>query len=269
MAEFYEAHPLLAEKSGKLRLIKTWYFRYMARKALHESRSIFVPTQVIKDEAVTLYGADPSKVIVTYEGVEDGLQHACEKEKQSKDILYVAGFYPHKGHEAAIDAVSYLCRNYDSSVRLFLRGNVPDLIYYEQMREYARTTRFPKNFFFVEYSSEASLDNIYGRGSVLLLLSEYEGFGLPLLEGQRCGLPVVCSDIPVFREILRDSAIFVDPKSVEQVARSLRTLLEDGELRRMLIQKGFENSARFSWETATGLVLSAYTSLTNSTVHKA
>jgi len=83
-------------------------------------------------------------------------------------------------------------------------------------------------------------------------MSLYEGFGLPPLEAMACGTPVLVSDIPVFREILSDAALYADPLDVEEIASKMALVIEQPDLRNKLVKKGKERAAFFDWEkTAT------------------
>jgi glycosyltransferase involved in cell wall biosynthesis len=89
-------------------------------------------------------------------------------------------------------------------------------------------------------------------GAVALLFpSLYEGFGFPVLEGNACGTPVLCSNSSSLPEVAADAALMVDPLDTEGMADGIRRIVNDQELRQQLHQNGFENVVRFSWsETA-------------------
>jgi glycosyltransferase involved in cell wall biosynthesis len=83
--------------------------------------------------------------------------------------------------------------------------------------------------------------------SALLLPSFAEGFGLPILEAQICGVPVVTSNISSMPEVAGKGAILVDPNSVENISQAISKILSDGEFRKNLIEEGFRNVKKFSW----------------------
>lgn len=89
---------------------------------------------------------------------------------------------------------------------------------------------------------------VYNLAQVLLLPSFYEGFGLPILEAQACGTPVITSDTSSMPEIAGFGAIYVDPASPDDIADKLKKVLEDANLRNNLIEKGVENLKKYSWE---------------------
>lgn len=89
---------------------------------------------------------------------------------------------------------------------------------------------------------------VYNLAQVLLLPSFYEGFGLPILEAQACGTPVITSDTSSMPEIGGNGAIYVDPAKPDDIADKLKKVLEDANLRNNLVEKGFENLKKYSWE---------------------
>lgn len=100
----------------------------------------------------------------------------------------------------------------------------------------------------IEFVGNEDLVVVYNLAQVLLLPSFYEGFGLPILEAQACGLPVVTSNISSMPEVGGDGAIYVDPAKPDDIAFKLKKLLEDANLRNSLVEKGFANAKIYSWK---------------------
>jgi glycosyltransferase involved in cell wall biosynthesis len=103
----------------------------------------------------------------------------------------------------------------------------------------------------------ADLEGLYAAASAFVFPSLYEGFGLPVLEAMRRGVPVACSDRSSLPEVAGDAALLFDPEDVGAIHAALRTVLEDGDVRARLRAAGPERAARFTWEaTAAGTVAS-------------
>lgn len=83
---------------------------------------------------------------------------------------------------------------------------------------------------------------------MLLFPSLNEGFGLPPIEAQAIGTPVVASDIPILRETTGDGAIFVDPADIDALCRAIVRVETDNEFRDELIARGKQNVARYDWQ---------------------
>ena len=86
--------------------------------------------------------------------------------------------------------------------------------------------------------------------------SLYEGFGLPVLEAQACGCPVITSATSSLPEVAGDAALLVAPGDTAAIAAGLRRIATDPALRESLIERGFANVRRFSWAACAQSVLS-------------
>jgi glycosyltransferase involved in cell wall biosynthesis len=98
--------------------------------------------------------------------------------------------------------------------------------------------------------SDAVLAAIYREAHCLVNTSLDEGFCLPILEAQSRRVPVVCSDIPVLREIAGDGALFFNPVDPAALARSLSMIFADRPLRESMANRALQNAAHFSWKRA-------------------
>ncbi len=98
----------------------------------------------------------------------------------------------------------------------------------------------------------------YQAAAAFVFPSLYEGFGLPPLEAMACGTPVVTSHVSALPEVVGDAACIVNPENVFDIARGIRELLLDRELRGTLIRRGFEQLKLFSWEKSATQVLETY-----------
>ena len=112
----------------------------------------------------------------------------------------------------------------------------------------------------VPYLPNEDLPLLYASAKILLYPSLYEGFGLPILEAQACGCPVITSNVSSMPEVAGEGAILVNPNSTEDIIRGIR---EIGEIRDKLIEKGFENVKKFSWEKVAKETAEVYGRLVN------
>ncbi|HHK5705615.1 TPA: glycosyltransferase family 4 protein, partial [Serratia marcescens] len=100
---------------------------------------------------------------------------------------------------------------------------------------------------FVGRVSDEELVDLYRNAFCFLFPSLYEGFGLPPLEAQACGCPVIASNATAMPEVLGESAILVDPLNDDALTEAMEKLVLDPKLRESLIAAGTENIERFSW----------------------
>ena len=100
----------------------------------------------------------------------------------------------------------------------------------------------------------------YNAASGLVLPSLAEGFGIPIVEAMAAGTPVMCSDIPIFREVAGQAAVFFDPHNANEVAQRMLEVL-DPDVRDRCIQKGREWVKRYSWAKAAAKTAAVYKDL--------
>jgi glycosyltransferase involved in cell wall biosynthesis len=104
----------------------------------------------------------------------------------------------------------------------------------------------------------ADLEGLYALADAVVHPSLFEGFGLPVLEAMRRGVPVACSDIPVLREVAGDDALRFDPGAAASIADALRRLHGDRALRERLREAGLHRAARYTWERTAHGTLASY-----------
>jgi glycosyltransferase involved in cell wall biosynthesis len=117
------------------------------------------------------------------------------------------------------------------------------------------------NVRFLGKVSEEDLPVLYNLAAAVACPSLVEGFGLPVLEAMACATPVICSDIPVFREVAGHAAMLVGPRDAAAWAAGLERLLQDHALQESLSRAGQERAALFSWRRAAEAVLPVYSRL--------
>jgi len=99
---------------------------------------------------------------------------------------------------------------------------------------------------------------LYQTAQAFVFPSLYEGFGLPPLEAMSCGAPVVASNVSALSEVIGDAAVIVNPENVFDIARGIREVLLDPDLRRRIVARGYEQCQRFSWRNTAAQVLETY-----------
>lgn len=180
---------------------------------------------------------------------------------QSFHILVVGALLPHKGPLEAIRAFGRLAAAAPAlagRATLTFHGHTPDPAFADRVRAAAAASPAAAAIRFRGYDTAVEGAALYAEADVLLQLSAYEGFGLPPLEAQAAGIPVVCSDIPVFREVLGDGACHVDRSDADAVAGALARLAGDAGWRRTLVARGLANASSHSWARSARDTLAVY-----------
>jgi glycosyltransferase involved in cell wall biosynthesis len=250
MPEFYREHLRDARGARVGHSLHAAYFRLMAWRAFARSHVVITDSHAVADEARRRFPGCRAELATVHLGVEPWRPADRQPSDQTR-ILVVGAFLPHKGQLLAVRAFERLATRHPELARratLVFRGAPADAAYHATVRSVVATSPMRERVIFLPYEASAGPAAIYADADVLLLLSAYEGFGLPPLEAQAAGVPVVCSDIPVFREVLGDGARFVARDDADAVAESVAALLHDVHARRRQVAAGATNAARFAWD---------------------
>jgi mannosyltransferase len=137
------------------------------------------------------------------------------------------------------------CRDLNREMDLVTIGPAANL----ESRQFAHLVKhgLEEKIHIIDDCDDADLSAAYAGATGLVYPSLCEGFGIPLLEAMAAGCPVVVSDIPVFKEVAQDSALYFDPHSEEQLVQVMRQTMVS-TTRTTLIEKGLARVRRFSWD---------------------
>lgn len=170
-------------------------------------------------------------------------------------VLTVAAKKVHKNLARLMRAMIPLLERIPDAV-LVMPGNPTP--YERELRALAAELRIEANVAFPEYVSAADLEGLYALAGCFVFASLIEGFGIPILEAMRRGVPVACSRASALPEVAGDAARYFDPYDVEDIAAALIELLSDRALAERLGAAGRRREAGFSWERAARATLDSY-----------
>lgn len=195
-------------------------------------------------------------VIVVPNGVAADYVPAPKEPRASKTMLYVGRFDPYKNVCGLMNVFAGVRQRAKSDVRLRVVG--PPDPRYPEARERAEALGLNPHIDWVGYVDGAALIREYQQADVFVLLSKYEGFGLPLLEAMACGTPVVCSNRSSLPEVAGNAGVVVDPDCVADAAAEIVRVLEEPACAADLARRGRDRAAAFTWEQTARQTLKAY-----------
>ena len=129
---------------------------------------------------------------------------------------------------------------------------------YEEIFATVQGLGLEEDVIFPGFVDDADLPALFSAADFFAYPSLYEGFGLPILEAQACGAPVLTGDNSCLPEAGGDGALYVDAGSVESIAAGIVRLATDGAYRRALAEAGAANARKFTWERSAQQLLHAY-----------
>lgn len=166
----------------------------------------------------------------------------------ARTVLCVAAKRPHKNQRLLIEALPRL----PSDVLLVLAGH--DEGYGAELDAAAQAAGVRERLRLIGYVADAELEALWRLAACAAFPTRAEGFGLPVLEAMRRGVPVACSDIPVLREVGGDAAHYFDVDSPADAAAAIDAVLSDPGSG----ARGRERAAGFTWERAAAATLDVY-----------
>jgi glycosyltransferase involved in cell wall biosynthesis len=226
----------------------------VSRKADH----IITVSEYSKSQIVELLGVPESKITVIHCGVAphfhpNGNSGPCMDALkalgiQGPFILYVGNLKPHKNVPTLLRAFAQLrCRNgFDHF--LLIVGD--DLRWRHSFLEECRALGIREKTIQVPYVAESLLPGIYAAADAVVMPSLMEGFGLPVLEAMACGTPVVASRAASLPEVGADAVLYFEPTRADELAHQVARVLESGELRTLMREKGIQRAHQFTWQKA-------------------
>jgi glycosyltransferase involved in cell wall biosynthesis len=111
---------------------------------------------------------------------------------------------------------------------------------------------------FIDQIMDAELPSLFQASEAFVLLSYYEGFGLPILEAMASGVPVVASNYTCLPEVVSSAGLLVSPDEPKQAAEALAQVIRGGKERDRLIALGKEHASRFTWQSCARITLATY-----------
>lgn len=182
--------------------------------------------------------------------VEDLGELARLREKYSLPehfILFVGNANPRKNLERTIQAFDRFKERTRLPHQLVIAGEQGWKFDREKALERVRHRDAVR---FIGFVSDEDMPALYSAASLFIFSTLYEGFGIPVLEAQACGVPVVTSNCSSLPEVAGDGAEYVDPYDVDSICAGIRRVLENPTLAGELTEKGCLNVKRFSWENS-------------------
>lgn len=232
--------------------------------AVKGSKEIIVPSDAVKKEVERYYKIPSSKITAIYEGVN---ALPLEKKEQlilgkyglskNKYFVYAGNAYPHKNLRRAIEAILALNRN--SKEKYLFAIVCARNVFSQKLAKEIKDLGAEEYVKLLGFVPDRELGVLFKNSLAFLYPSLSEGFGLPGLEAILSGSLACVSDIPVFKEIYQENAIYFNPYDASQIEKALRKIIAmDKKDRQNFIEKGQRFAKRYSWDKMAEQTLKVY-----------
>jgi len=245
--------------------IKFKHIYYSVAKADH----IITISDFSKKEILKNFNLPEKKISVIYCGVSDDFfkKRGLSASQNIKDkyslpenyLLYVGRINVRKNILILLKSFAMLKQRLKNPVKLVIAGK-PDGKN-KNIHKIIGELNLQEDVLFLGYIPYEDLPYIYSLSRLFVFIPFYEGFGLPPLEAMASGIPVIASNIPVFRETLGDAALLVDPDNPVQISSTMNDLLNDKNLSLNLAEKGMRRAGLFKWRDSASKTIEIYNTL--------
>ncbi len=233
-----------------------------------EAKSVIAVSEATKKDIIEILNIPAEKIEVIHEAAgkqfNERVQNEKEKIKQVKEkygigeteyILSVGTQEPRKNIARLIKAYQLLSNEVSfGNSSLVIVGKFG----------WGEKIAPVKGIILTGYVSDEDLPYLYAGARLFVYPSLYEGFGLPILEAMGCGCPVVSSDTSSLPEVGGKAVVYINPENVENIAKGILEAIKPAS-RKILIEAGFIQAQKFSWEKCAQETLKVYerTAITN------
>jgi len=231
--------------------------------SIKKAKHVLTISEFSKSEIIALYHTSPEKIIVVYPGFDRETYHSkIPKTKQlqvrkkygiaGKYFLYVGTLQPRKNLGKLIEAFGKLK---NKQVKLVIGGKKGWL--FDQIFDQVKHLKLENRVIFLGFVPNEDLSGLIKGSQAYVLPSLYEGFGMPPVEAQAVGVPVVVSRVSSLPEVIGTSGIYIeDPNSADNIKAALENVLSlKKSEREAIVEVGKENTRRFDWNISAAKVL--------------
>ncbi|MBQ7668262.1 MAG: glycosyltransferase family 4 protein [Clostridia bacterium] len=220
-----------------------WKMQY--KVLLKHCKKYIAISNSTKKDMIDILKINDSDIKVIYCAANDDIQNiegACD-DLPKKYMFFIGNMNPRKN----------ILKIYEAYKKAKLALNLPHKLVIAgpigwRYKKILRKLKNDSEVILKGYVTEEEKVALYKNADIFLFPTLYEGFGIPILEAQALGIPVITSNNSSMPEVAGDGAILVNPNDVEEITSAIEKLVDDEKLRQELMKKGYENVKRFSWE---------------------
>ncbi len=239
--------------------------------SIENAQKIITISEFSKSEIIKYYQIPEDKIVVAYPGLAKqyknininptaGKKNNIENIKKKYNIindyiLFIGTLQPRKNIIRLLEA--YKLASQGEALQNF------DLVivgkkgwFYTEIFEKVRSLKLTNRVKFLDFVSSDDMPHIYSQARCFILPSLYEGFGIPVVEAMACGVPTIISNTSSLPEVGGDGSIYIEPENIDSIRNGiLKALNLPASERKNIIDKGFAQIRKFSWEKSAKIVL--------------
>lgn len=232
------------------------FHRFFIKRSCEWANTVVAVSKNTKKDLEKMYGIAGEKIKVIYNGVDERLKkHASSGEKKTPRnfcsefgcfVLFIGRLEKRKNIQGIVQAFEILKEKFGYRGKLLLAGKPGYGI--ESIEKQINESKFVNDIIELGFVSDKERGRLLREADVFLFPSLCEGFGIPILEAQSVGTPVVASRMGPLDEVAGNADILVDPQKPQEIAKLANKLIRNGKFCDEVSQKGLKNVLRFSWD---------------------
>lgn len=237
-----------------------FYKRYVPRFFARAS-SVCTVSEFSKNDIEKSYGPHRAGIDIVYGAAKDNFRQLTPSEKSAIKEKYTAGkeyfiytgaIHPRKNLMNLLKAFSLFKKRQQSAMKLVLVGRLAWK--YESFSEKLKSYKYRDDVVMTGYVAESELIQLTGSAYGMVYPSFFEGFGLPVIEAMKAGVPVITSSGSVMQEIAGEAALYADPAQPADIAAQMMYLYKDETRRNEMVRAGREIAAQYNWNRTADLL---------------
>ena len=248
--------------------VKRFGYEFILKKAIHDAKKIITPSESTKKEIIDHYKTSKSKIVVTPEGIDDGISgfKASIFNPKEKYFLYVGNAYPHKNLEKMLEAFKLFMvngspRENSGQAQFTVKLGGKEDYFYKRLKHFVKKNNI-HSVEFLGFVSDEELSRLYSQAVATFVPSLMEGFGLTALEAMKMGSLVACSKISSLEEVCGRFAEYFDPSDILSMVKAMEDINSiNKEEKKERINEAKKHVEKYSWQKTAKLTIEVYNSI--------
>lgn len=247
------------------------YRRYIIPKMIKRVKKMITVSHFEKDRINDFFGLKDNLLVAIHNGVSEHFRPITDKDYllkirkkyklPEKFFFFLGNTDPKKNTKGVLEAMRDFYKTNSEGYKLVMPDYDEDEL--NKLLNQIGAPDMRNEIFLTGYIVNTDLPAIINMSRLFLYPSLRESFGIPVLEGMRCGVPVITSNTSSMPEVAGDAAYIINPYKPDEITEGIHKLLDDEKLRKEYIEKGLVQAEKFSWQHMAENVLHLYEEVYN------